>query len=439
MKNNSDLHIAMFPWLAYGHFIPFLHLSNKLAERGNKISFLMPKGVALKLATLNRFPDLIHFFPLTIPHVEGLPPGAETLSDIPDSLEPQLCTALDRTRDDVRAILSTIMPDLVFFDFAYWVPCLGRELGFKSVMYNVACAALMYPGVAPSKDMMIGNVKYVEKMLADSKPIADQRDSGISLFERFDTSLKESNALALRTCYEIEARFVDHIAKHLAKPVLLTGPHLPKKADAPVDENWEQWLNKFQPGSVVFCAFGSQTRLEKSQFRELLFGFELSGMPFLAALSQPIDCLTMEEAMPDGFEERVRERGMVYGGWVPQEQILNHPSVGCFVGHGGASSMWESLASDCQIVLVPPKFDHAVHTLIMVEELKVAIEVKKEENRWISKARLSNAIVSAMSADSEAAMAMKSNHARWRKFLLDKDMQETYIDTFINKLHDLSQ
>ncbi|WCJ17789.1 UDP-Glycosyltransferase superfamily protein [Euphorbia peplus] len=441
MKNSSDVHIAMFPWLAFGHFIPFLHLSNKLAEKGIKISFLIPKGVAPKLAKLNRFPDLIRFFPLTIPHVEGLLPGAETLSDIPISLQGHLCTAMDRTRDQVHAILGTVMPDFVFFDFSFWIPRLGRELGIKSVKYNIVCAALPALRIVYSEKMTIGGMKFEEMMSKNELPFIQgvEFGSGISFYERMDTGTKESDALAFRTCYEIEAHFVDHLAQNLAKPVLLTGPVLPENADASVDKKWEKWLNKFEPGSVVFCAFGSQTRLRKIQFQELLFGFQSCGMPFIAALSQPIDCLTMEEAIPDGFEERVRERGIVYGGWVPQEQILNHPSVGCFVGHGGASSMWESLVSNCQIVLVPPKLDHFVHAMIMVEELKVAVEVKKDKNGWISKASLSNAIKSVMSLEGEDGLIIKKNHAKWREFLLDKDIQEAYIDTFIKNLHDLQK
>ncbi|XP_065870996.1 UDP-glycosyltransferase 79B9-like isoform X4 [Euphorbia lathyris] len=404
MKMSSNLHIAMFPWLAFGHFIPYLHLSNKLAERGCRISFLLPKGVEAKLAKLNRFPNLIHFFPLTIPHVEGLPPGVETLSDIPISLQSHLCTAMDQTRDQVQAILALSVISLV-----------------------------------PSEKMMIRGMKceeMIKKNESSVKP-AVEFGSGISFYERMHTAAEESDALAYRTCYEIEAPFVDHLTQHFSKPVLLTGPLLPEKAEAPLEEKWEKWLNKFQPGSVVFCAFGSQNMLQKDQFQELLFGFELSGLPFLAALSKPNDCSTIEEALPDGFEERVQERGLIYGGWVPQEQILNHPSVGCFVSHGGSSSIWESMASHCQIVLVPPSFDYDVHSMIMVEELKVAVEVKRQENGWISKESLSNAIVSVTSPESEVGLMIKSNHARWRKFLLDKDMQEAYVDTFIKNLHDL--
>ncbi|XP_065871872.1 UDP-glycosyltransferase 79B6-like [Euphorbia lathyris] len=439
MKSSSDLHIAMYPWLAFGHFIPYLQISNKLAESGCRISFLLPKGVEAKLAKLNRFPNLIHFFPLTIPHVEGLPHGVETLSDIPISLQSHLCTAMDQTRDQVQAILGTIMPDFVFFDFSFWLPCLGRELGFKSVKYVIVCAALSAISLVPSEKMMIRGMKceeMIKKNESSVKP-AVEFGSGISFYERMHTASEESDALVYRTCYEIEAPFVDHLAQHFSKPVLLTGPLLPEKAEAPVEEKWEKWLNKFQPGSVVFCAFGSQNMLQKDQFQELLFGFELSGLPFLAALSKPNDCSTIEEALPDGFEERVQERGLIYGGWVPQEQILNHPSVGCFVSHGGSSSMWESMASHCQIVLVPPSFDYDVHSMVMVEELKVAVEVKKQENGWISKESLSNAIVSVTSLESEVGLMIKSNHARWRKFILDKDMQQTYLDTFINKLLDL--
>ena len=60
----------------------------------------------------------------------------------------------------------------------------------------------------------------------------------------------------------------------------------------------------------------------------------------------------MEEAFPEGFQERVGGRGVVHGGWVP--------SVGCFVSHAEHGSMWESLTTDPQIVLLPECTDHIV-------------------------------------------------------------------------------
>ena len=58
--------------------------------------------------------------------------------------------------------------------------------------------------------------------------------------------------------------------------------------------------------------------------QELLLGLELTGLPFLAALKPPSGAATIEEALPDGFKERVGGRGVVHGGWVAQPAILSH-------------------------------------------------------------------------------------------------------------------
>lgn len=81
--NTSELHIAMFPWFAIGHMTPYLHLSNELAKRGHKITFLLPHKAQLQLQHLNHYPNLITFHILTIPHVDGLPHGTETPQKYP--------------------------------------------------------------------------------------------------------------------------------------------------------------------------------------------------------------------------------------------------------------------------------------------------------------------------------------------------------------------
>ncbi|KAK9928706.1 hypothetical protein M0R45_025829 [Rubus argutus] len=93
--------------------------------------------------------------------------------------------------------------------------------------------------------------------------------------------------------------------------------------------------------------------MKEDQFQELLLGFELAGLPFFAALKPPTGVESIESALPEGFEERVKGKGMVYGGWVQQPFILKHPSVGCFVTHCGSRSLSEALVNECQLVLLP--------------------------------------------------------------------------------------
>ncbi|WZZ31973.1 hypothetical protein YC2023_015374 [Brassica napus] len=126
----------MFPWFAFGHMIPYLHLANKLAEKGHRVTFLLPKKAQKQSEHHNLFSDNILFHLLTIPPVAGLPAGAETASDIPISLGNFLFAAMDLTRDQVTAAVHALRPDLILFDFAYWVPEMAREHRVKSVVYN---------------------------------------------------------------------------------------------------------------------------------------------------------------------------------------------------------------------------------------------------------------------------------------------------------------
>ena len=128
----------------------------------------------------------------------------------------------------------------------------------------------------------------------------------------------------------------------------------------------------------------------------------------------------------------------MYGAWVPQTLILEHPSVGCSVTHCGYGPMWESLLSDCQIVCVPYLGDQILNARLMVEELKVAVEVERKDNGWISKESLSEAIISVMDKDSsEVAGMVKHNHAKSKEVITREGMQERYLDTFIQSLQGL--
>ncbi|KAL4273653.1 hypothetical protein GQ457_13G003810 [Hibiscus cannabinus] len=345
-SDSSKLHIAVFPWAAYGHFIPFLHLSNKLAQKGHKISFLLPRGVQPKLETMNQYPNLIQFFPLVLPHVDGLPPGAETTSVVLGSQQKYLAFAVDQTRDQVESIFKVLKPDVVVYDFWFWIPDLARQLGVSPIAYVVISSMTMglntkivtkETTVEEVKELPPGYPSSTVRLKDEEAAImlfkAQDFGSGLSFQERLRTTLIESDAIAFRTYREIEGPFLDYVAKGFGKPVLLSGPCLPETKTEQLDDKWVSWLSQFEPGSVVFCSFGSQSDLQKDEFQELILGFELCGLPFLVALKPPLGCSRVEEALPEGFEERVKGRGLVYGGWVPQELLLHHPNIGCFVNH----------------------------------------------------------------------------------------------------------
>ncbi|KAJ4846253.1 hypothetical protein Tsubulata_046794 [Turnera subulata] len=449
--------IVMFPWFAMGHITPFLHLANKLAEKGCRIKMLLPNKAIQVIHHLNLHPHLITFHTIAVPQVEGLPLGTETASDIPISLAHLLAIAFDRTRDQFQATILHSKPDLVIYDLAHWVPALVKPLGIKSMSYTVVSAAgiaiLLVPARNITKDKPITVAELsvpppgypsstvvlrgheVQSLLFVAQPFGD---NGVTFYEKVTTSMHQCDALAIRTCSEIEANLCDYIGSQYGKPVFLTGPVLPElSTNMPLEDRWATWLGGFEPGSVVFCAFGSQLVLDKDQFQKLVLGFELSGLPFLVALKPPTGSSTVEEALPAGFCERVKGRGMVWGGWVQQLVILSHPSVGCFVSHCGFGSMWEALMCDCQIVLMPHLGDQILNTRLLADELKVAVEVERDENGWTSKESISKSIKLVMDKDSEVASTIKTNHTRYRQTLTTQGLMSRYIDKFFQNIQDL--
>ncbi|CAJ2660029.1 unnamed protein product [Trifolium pratense] len=447
----------MFPWFAMGHLTPYRHLSNKLAKRGHRISFFIPKKTQTKLEQFNLYPNLITFYPLNVPHIQGLPFGAETTSDVSFSLGPLIMTAMDQTQPQIELLLTQLNPKIVFFDFTFWLPKIAQNLGIKSFLYLIVNPATVSYVASPSRMYKGANLTEFDLMKPpkgyptssfnlyshEAKYIALKRNlefgSGILFYDRLFNGLRLSDAIGFKGCREIEGPYVDYLEQEFGKSVILSGPVLPEKPKTVLDEKWASWLSGFEDGSIVYCALGSEWKLSEVQFHELLLGLELAGFPFLAIVKPPIGFETIEDALPEGFKERVKEKGIVHSGWIQQQLILEHPSVGCFVTHCGAGSLTEGLINNCQIVLMPHlDSDHIINAKIMGRELKVGVEVKKgEEDGLFTKESICEAVKIVMDDENETGRDVRTNHEKLRNLLLSHDLESSCVDGFCEKLQEL--
>ncbi|CAA7048394.1 unnamed protein product [Microthlaspi erraticum] len=333
----------MYPFFAYGHFIPYLHLANKLAEKGHRITFLLPKRAKEQLESLNLFPDSIVLDPLTLPYVDGLPDGAETTADIKNPAGNVISDAMDLLRGQIEAKVRSLKPDLIFFDFIDWVPEMAKEFGVKSVSFQIVSAACVAMALAPGAELESPTPSgYPSSKVAlrghDANLYSAAINSHKTFLRRINKGLQKCDVVSIRTCAEVEGKYCSFVERKCQRKVYLTGPMFPEpqeKSAKQLEDRWYQWLYRFEPGSVVFFALGSQSFLEKEQFQELCLGMELTGLPFLVAVKPPKGSSTIQEALPEGFEERVKGRGIVWGGWVDQPLILSHQSIDCFYSASG--------------------------------------------------------------------------------------------------------
>ncbi|KAI3939610.1 hypothetical protein MKX01_038565 [Papaver californicum] len=359
----SCLHIAMYPWFAFGHLSPFLSLSNKLAERGHIISFMLPDKTQSKLELLNIYPNLIQFIPLVLPPIEGLPPGSETIAEIP---------------------LKPLFPNL-----NHWL--LASKFGVKSVHYCTTCmAAISYLLVPATNKVEKGiDTEITEDDLkliflqqqqppgfppssirlhrheAKAMSFITYRDYGnISFLERLSLNRPENSN-----------RFIDFIGDRYGKQVLLSGALLPKPPSFRLEEKWDKWLNQFDPRA-----------------------------------------LTMDKALTRGYKERIEDRGMVENGWVQQQLIMAHPSVGCFVSHCGLSSVTETLVNNPQLVLLPNAGDQYIIARLLAEDLKVGVEES-----------ICKAIFTVMDEDNEIGKVVRENRLKMKELLVRDGFEDDYI------------
>lgn len=119
MDDPEKLHIVMFPWLAFGHVLPYLELSKLMAQEGHRISFISTPRNIDRLPELP--PDLrprIDLVKFPVPKVDGLPENAEATTDLPGEKLPSLKKAFDDLHQPMTRFLETSHPDWIIYDFA---------------------------------------------------------------------------------------------------------------------------------------------------------------------------------------------------------------------------------------------------------------------------------------------------------------------------------
>ncbi|CAN6469681.1 unnamed protein product [Victoria cruziana] len=454
MKGDSHtLHLVMLPWLGFGHISPFIQLSNALTEHAVDVTFLSPPSLVPKIrAALHPSIPILNF---NLPPVPGLPAGVES-TVAAQSANLLLMEALDATKPQIESLLRKLSPAIIVFDFVYcWLPQLADSLGIRSVYFYIGTAL----SATPMKIFTKLHPKKLALSVVERLPVSfvsaftglktyETRDllqfvykherSSISPCSRMLAAMMLSTAVLLKSATELEDPYINFVTSLSGKKALLCGTLMSKPPKGELEARWDEWLSQFPARSVVFCSFGSELCLSIEQIAELIAGLEMSGCPFLAVLN------FSAEAKEKGMEaqvvgERMGGRGMVHSGWMQQQHILRHPSVGAHIGHGGLSSMMEAVVGGCQTVLLPQTMDQFLNAKLVVKRLKAGVSVKRRSrDGWFTREAVCEAVSIAVKDETETAKTMRANNAKLREFLLDEKVQRQYMQGFVTKLKDMA-
>ncbi|XP_023734849.1 UDP-glucosyltransferase 29 [Lactuca sativa] len=385
--------VLMFPWLGHGHISPFLELAKKLSNTNLFNIHLCSTPANLK--SIKTSPAAIQFIELNLPSLPELPPDLHTTNGLPSHLMPLLKKAFDVATDEFSGILKTLKPDLLIYDIIQpWAPVAASALSIPSVVFiTTSVAATMvhfhlsnHPGIAlPFSNIYYRSYEYGKVV----KGLEDMRKDEDFVMECVNRS---SDMVLVKSFKEIEGKYSDYLSVLTDKRIVPVGPLVAEPVEEEEDEKQNsvmQWLETKAAGSTVFVSFGSEYFLSDDDLEEIAYGLEISDVNFIWVLRFPKveRKLSLSEALPLGFLERVKDKSLVIEGWAPQGKILGHKNIGGFVSHCGWSSAIEAMKFGVPVIAMPMHLDQPINARL-VEEVGIGMEVVRDENGRLSREKM---------------------------------------------------
>ncbi|XVE56840.1 hypothetical protein DITRI_Ditri04bG0043000 [Diplodiscus trichospermus] len=416
-------HVIVIPHPAQGHVAPLMKLSLKIAAHGVKVTFVNTEFIHKKLmaslpaAKMEEEQRLI------------------SLVSIPDGLEPEddrqdyfkLTESIARVMPgNLRSLIENInrsdvdgQIDCVIADKAAgWALEVANKMGIKRVMVllsgpaNLALALhvpqLIEAGIIDTNGTLIKDESIT---LSEDIPAWSSSEFTWSccdpvmqklLFVYVSKTLEPLNfvdQILCNTFYELDTPIMKLVPKIITIGPFVVSNHFEAFAGNffPEDTTCLSWLDKQTAGSVIYGAMGSTAILSPQQVDELAFGLELTGLPFLWVVRSN---LTNESTakFPEEFIVRVADRAKIVE-WAPQEKVLAHRSIACFVSHCGWNSTMEGLTMGIPFLCWPYFADQFHNRSYICDVWKIGLALAKDDSGIVTRNEISSKVKKLLSSD----------------------------------------
>uniref|UniRef100_A0A251UUC1 Putative UDP-glucuronosyl/UDP-glucosyltransferase n=1 Tax=Helianthus annuus TaxID=4232 RepID=A0A251UUC1_HELAN len=167
-----------------------------------------------------------------------------------------------------------------------------------------------------------------------------------------------------------------------------------------------KWLDGKEPLSVVYVNFGSITVMTPQQLVEFCWGLAKSNYSFLWII-RPDLVIGDSAVLPPEFLAETSSRGLL-ASWCPQEQVLNHPSIGGFLTHSGWNSTIESISSGVPMICWPFFADQQPNCWWSCNKWMIAMEIDNN----VKSDEVSKLVIELMSG--ERGNEMRKNAIAWK-------------------------
>ncbi|GLJ47400.1 hypothetical protein SUGI_1000380 [Cryptomeria japonica] len=408
-------HVAIFPLSGgMGHFIPLAEFAKRLCQfHGFSITLIISKWfwTSQQPALLERLASSALDIRITeIPHI------TENEDEQKMKLETRLSKFMLNAKPHVEDVLQSLRsssPISAFITDFFCTELLDVTTKLKVPSY------LFVPSSAASVCFMLHLPKLVAEINVSFKdadfevevpglppipatdlptPFQERSDSWFNWFLNHASRFKEASGVFINTFAELEEEAIKTLRTPSTPPIYPIGPLLVTESDTPDESSCLKWLDEQPPSSVLFVAFGSFGVLSREQITDLAIGLETSGHRFLWVLRgfKSEDSSSLEtdisQLLPEGFESRTRDRGLVLLNWAPQIPVLSHPSTGGFLSHCGWNSTVESVSHGVPMIAWPLFAEQGINKVILVKQNQVAIGLKMDNKGFVRREEVERAV-----------------------------------------------
>ncbi|PWA59088.1 hypothetical protein CTI12_AA394460 [Artemisia annua] len=447
LKLENKPHALCIPVPAQGHINPMLKLAKILHSKGFLITFVNTEfnhQRLLKSRGLNALDGFSSFRFESIP--DGLPTpenldSTQNVYDICRSLQ-ENCLApfkklIARLNDSFSPVTCIVADLLMGFTLDA-----AKELGIPECMFWTGGAGALlcyekYPtimekGLMPLKDPSYVVNGYLDTIvdcipnmtgirLRNIPPFIRIINPGDDFMVEFTNAqvdkAKTSSGIILNTFDELENDILETLSSLFPRcyglgPLHLLENNIVDKSLISIGSNlWKEepeclkWLDTKGPSSVVYVNFGSIVVMTPQQLVEFCWGLANSNHSFLWIIRPGM--VSGESALPQEFYDGISGRGML-AGWCPQEQVINHPSIGGFLTHSGWNSTIESISSGVPMLSWPFFSDQFPNCWLSCTKWGIAMEIDND----VTRDNVTKLVIELMSKDK--GKEMKKNAISWK-------------------------
>ncbi|KAJ4830986.1 hypothetical protein Tsubulata_009305 [Turnera subulata] len=413
-NSHQQLHFILFPFMAQGHLLPMTDIGMMLAQQGVMVSIITTPLNAQRIqATVARGADSglrIKLIEVPFPSDKaGLPNKYESVDMMPSlRLGKEFFEATYIMQESVETLFEqlTPKPSCIIADMTLpYTANIATKFGIPRISFNGFSAFCM----ACLVKLQIHNV--LDSITSESEPFAipglphhieitrNQLPQAMIDMTGFAEKVWAAEGInfgfIINSFDELETEYIQELRKAKGHKVWCIGPvslsnkdeldklHRGNKASIDVHQCLE-WLNKQQPGSVLYVCLGSLCNLIPLQLIELGLGLEASGKPFIWDIRSGETTKELKKWIVEyGFEEKTKGRGFLIRGWAPQLVILSHPAVGGFLTHCGWNSTLEGICAGKPMATWPLFGDQFCNEKLVLQILKIGVRVGSEVTiRW---------------------------------------------------------